>query len=96
MAYKKVAQSTALPPLPKVRIRRPAVANANANNSCLVMMSSLLNCWAANGEGSPTCLSIEKDLKVCMETKLLGKAKSGSVNYHAGRLYPRLRRNVND
>lgn len=94
MAYKKVAQSTLLPPLPKLRIRRPTLSKAN--NSCLVMMSSLLNCWAANGEGAPACSSVENDLKVCMETKQLTKGKSNSVNYHAGRLYPKLRRNVND
>lgn len=93
MAYKKVAQSKALPPLPRVRIRRPTVSKAT--NECFVLMSSLLSCWAANGEGSMGCKAFEHDLKTCMETFKPQKEQMSSINYHASRLYPKLRK-VND
>lgn len=94
MAYKKVQTSSALPPLPRLKVRRPVLKQSN--NSCLVYMSSLLNCWAANGEGSSLCLALETDLKGCMETHRPQKEQISSINYHASRLYPKLRGKVND
>lgn len=93
MAYKKVAQTKALPPLPKLRLRNPTLQKST--NQCYVLMSSLLNCWAANGEGSAQCMAFENDLKTCMETFKPKKEQASSMNYHAGRLYPKFRR-VND
>lgn len=93
MAYKKVAQTKALPPLPKLRLRNPVLQKST--NQCYVLMSSLLNCWAANGEGAALCSAFENDLKTCMETFKPKKETVSSINYHAGRLYPKFRR-VND
>lgn len=93
MAYKKVAQSKSLPPLPRLRLRNPTLTKST--NQCYVMMSSLLNCWAANGEGSLQCSGFETDLKTCMETFKPQKETISSINYHAGRLYPKFRK-VND
>lgn len=93
MAYKKVAQSKALPPLPRVRIRNPTVNKST--NECMVLMSSLLSCWAANGEGSLNCTAFEHDLKSCMETHKPRKEQRSSINYHATRLYPKWRK-IND
>lgn len=93
MAFKKVAQSKALPPLPKLKLKNPVLQKSN--NKCYVLMSSLLNCWAANGEGSAPCSVFENDLKTCMETFKSLKETVGSANYHAARLYPKFRR-VND
>lgn len=93
MAFKKVAQTKSLPPLPKLRLRNPVLQKST--NQCYVLMSSLLNCWAANGEGSAQCSAFEHDLKTCMETFKPQKETVSSINYHAGRLYPKFRR-VND
>lgn len=94
MAYKKVAGSRSLPPLPRLKIRKPTLSKLT--NQCFVLMSSLLNCWAANGEGSAQCSSFENDLKGCMETYKPGKDTLLSINYHSARLYPKLLGKVND
>ncbi|KAK8442462.1 40S ribosomal protein mrp10 [Candidozyma auris] len=94
MAYKKVAQSFQLPPLPHVKVRNPVATNSMKN--CTVMMASLLNCWAANGEGSQACAALEYELKTCMEVAGKQKGREGSINYHTSRLYPKLKRNKND
>lgn len=87
MAYKKVAQTKALPRLQKVRFRNQALSKST--NECFVMMSTLLNCWAANGEGAALCLGYEHELKTCMETFKPAKKNTGLMSYDAGRLYPR-------
>ncbi|CCE85936.1 Piso0_005577 [Millerozyma farinosa CBS 7064] len=94
MPYKKVQPNKKLPPLPRLKIRRPTVSKST--NECFVLMSSLLNCWAANGEGAQTCYNFEHDLKNCMETYKPKKETISSINYHASRLYPKLRGKVND
>lgn len=94
MAYKKVAQSTKLPPLPKLKVRRALIQQEN--NKCIVMMSTLLNCWAANGEGALTCKGFEDEFKICMDGYKGAKPKVSSINYHAARLYPKLRGPRND
>lgn len=94
MAYKKLNTTTSIPPLPRLKVRRPTLKTAN--NRCLVMMSSLLSCWAANGEGSSQCKTHEVELKSCMETFKPQKEQVSSINYHASRLYPKLRGKVND
>jgi hypothetical protein len=62
----------------------------------MVLMSSLLNCWAANGEGAVACASFENNLKTCMETFKPKPEQTSSINYHASRLYPKLRGKKND
>lgn len=94
MAYKKVQTTSSLPPLPRLKVRRPVLNKSN--NQCLVLMTSLLSCWAANGEGSSQCTSFETDLKGCMEAQKPQKDQISSINYHAARLYPKLRGKVND
>ncbi|KAK6200037.1 uncharacterized protein RJT21DRAFT_120937 [Scheffersomyces amazonensis] len=95
MAYKKVGPPPKnLPPLPRLKIRKPILAKGT--NQCFVLMSSLLNCWASNGEGAAQCVSFEHDLKTCMEVYKPEKDKLSTINYHAQRLYPKLRGKVND
>lgn len=94
MPIKKLQTSKQIPPLPRLKIRKPTVAKST--NKCYVLMSSLLNCWAANGDGSAQCSPFEKDLKNCMETHKPEKETLSSINYHAQRLYPKLRGKVND
>ncbi|CAI5760061.1 unnamed protein product [Candida verbasci] len=89
MAYKKVGPSPkGLPLLPKLKVKKPIVAKTT--NECFVIMSSLLNCWASNGEGNKNCLNFEKDLKTCMETNKVEPDKMSTINYHAKRLYPKI------
>ncbi|CAN3357176.1 small ribosomal subunit protein mS37 [Diutina catenulata] len=95
MAYKKVGPPPKnLPPLPRLKLRKPTVAKTT--NQCFVLMSNLLNCWASNGEGAVACKGIEGELKGCMETFKPQPERLSSINYHAQRLYPKLRGNVND
>ena len=95
MAYKKVGPSPKhLPPLPRLKLRKPTVSKAT--NECFVIMSGLLNCWASNGEGAAICKTFENDLKACMEVHKPQKEQLSSINYHAQRLYPKLRGKVND
>lgn len=94
MAYKKLQTTKSLPPLPRLKVRKPTLSKST--NECFVLMSSLLNCWAANGEGSQQCVAFETDLKSCMETYKPKKDEMSSINYHAARLYPKLRGKVND
>ncbi|EDK45629.1 conserved hypothetical protein [Lodderomyces elongisporus NRRL YB-4239] len=90
MAFKKVGPPPkSLPPLPRLRVRKPILSQSS--NSCMVLMSSLLNCWASNGEGSQACLSFANDLKYCMENQQSLKVERSTINYHAQRLYPKLK-----
>ena len=54
-----------LPPLPRLRVKKP-VSQTQAN-PCVVVMSTLLNCWSSNGEGAAECKQLESSLKECME-----------------------------
>lgn len=94
MAYKKLNTTTSIPPLPRLKVRRPVLAKGN--NKCVVLMSSLLSCWAANGEGAQQCRAFETELKQCMNEFIPQKEQRSSINYHASRLYPKLRGTVND
>ncbi|GMM36604.1 mitochondrial 37S ribosomal protein YmS-T [Saccharomycopsis crataegensis] len=80
--------------LPKLKVKKPVLQKQT--NSCIVIMSSLLNCWSSNGEGNATCLTFEKDLKTCMNERKFEKDKVSSINYHASRLYPRISGNTKD
>lgn len=88
MAYKKVAQVKALPPLKRIEFKKASLAKAN--NQCYVLMSSLLNCWAANGQGAQQCAGFEGELKTCMETFKPPKEALSSLKYHAKRLYTKI------
>ncbi|ODV63438.1 mitochondrial 37S ribosomal protein mS37 ASCRUDRAFT_73296 [Ascoidea rubescens DSM 1968] len=80
---------TRLPPLPRLKVRKP-LAQVKEPNKCIVMMSALLNCWASNGEGSTVCSSLQTDLTSCMETYKPPAPVKSPINYHAGRLYPKI------
>ena len=80
-----VARATAprLPPLPKLRVRKPDQANANP---CIGLMSSVLGmcrrngiydrvhpltwrvgCWASSGYSAQGCAALEQQLRTCMD-----------------------------
>ncbi|KFY88662.1 hypothetical protein V500_06203 [Pseudogymnoascus sp. VKM F-4518 (FW-2643)] len=69
MAPKKLpaakAVTTRLPPLPKLRIKRP---NQNNVNPCLGIMTSVLTCWASSGYSVAGCTALETSLRACMDT----------------------------
>ncbi|CAK9441774.1 mitochondrial 37S ribosomal protein mS37 [Lodderomyces beijingensis] len=95
MAYKKVGPPPkGLPPLPRLKVRKPILSKST--NQCFVFMSSLLNCWASNGEANSVCSGFEAELKKCMETYKPAKEQISTINYHAARLYPKLRGKVHD
>ncbi|ODQ63757.1 hypothetical protein NADFUDRAFT_53411 [Nadsonia fulvescens var. elongata DSM 6958] len=77
-----------LPPLPHLKVR---TATQSSIGACNITMTGLLNCWASNGNGNVVCENFEKELKKCMEVVGASKAgkKKSTINYHAGRLYPR-------
>ncbi|KAL6451285.1 MRP10 37S ribosomal protein MRP10 [Candida maltosa Xu316] len=90
MPFKKVGPPPKnLPPLPRLKVRKPVLSKST--NQCFVFMSSLLNCWASNGEGNQACNVFESDLKTCMETFKPKKETLSTINYHAARLYPKLK-----
>ncbi|KAG7663537.1 MRP10 [[Candida] subhashii] len=98
MAYKKVGPPPrGLPPLPRFRPKKTLNASTGgANNECMIVMSSLLNCWASNGESASICERFATELKQCMAVQKKGnKGGSGSSN-DSERLYPKLRGKVHD
>lgn len=54
--------------LPALKVKKPILHKQT--NTCIVLMTSLLNCWASNGEGNAACLDLESDLKNCMNNKV--------------------------
>lgn len=77
-----------LPKLERLRVKNPVVEQGAS--PCVILMSSLLNCWASNGESAAQCKLIEGNLKNCMETRSKTKAARSSINYHANRLFPKI------
>lgn len=53
-----------LPPLPKLRVRRPNQAEANP---CVGIMTSMLSCWASSGYSATGCMALEQSLRACMD-----------------------------
>lgn len=92
MGSKKLVQTKTLPVLPRLVFKQ--TNSRKVTNKCYVLMSSLLNCWAANGEGSMQCAGFEQDLKTCMETNKPTRAPADSFKYHANRLYPKFTKKV--
>ncbi|CDK27864.1 unnamed protein product [Kuraishia capsulata CBS 1993] len=79
-----------LPPLPRLRVDTKKASVVN-KNPCYVMLASLLNCWASNGEGSAICNPLENKLSNCMVNMPKNRGASyDSLNYHAARLKPKI------
>jgi len=57
-----------LPPLPRLRVKNPV--SQTQVSPCVVVMSTLLNCWSSNGEGAAECKQLETSLKECMEVNV--------------------------
>ncbi|OBT88771.1 hypothetical protein VE02_02390 [Pseudogymnoascus sp. 03VT05] len=91
MPPKKVAVPKAirvhLPPLPKLRIKKP---NQNNNNPCLGILTSVLTCWASSGYSVAGCTALETSLRVCMDTPRSKDLKKNTINYHLSRMYPQI------
>ncbi|KAL4886762.1 37S ribosomal protein Mrp10, mitochondrial [Aspergillus karnatakaensis] len=84
--------STAVKPirLNTINYLRVKAPNTSQQNSCAVVMSSMLSCWASSGQGSEACTLLETQLKECMDTKTKQGPKSNTVNYHLMRMYPKV------
>ncbi|KAH8670188.1 hypothetical protein BGZ60DRAFT_406860 [Tricladium varicosporioides] len=76
-----------LPPLPKLRVRRP---NQTEANPCLAIMSSVLTCWASSGYTTAGCQALETQLRTCMDTPRPKSQKKNTINYHLSRMYPKI------
>ncbi|CAI7584628.1 unnamed protein product [Penicillium palitans] len=70
-----------------LRVRRP---NQNEQNPCVVVMSSMLNCWASAGYGAEGCAALEAQLRKCMDAPKSREQKKNTVNYHLMRMYPKV------
>ncbi|CCX10596.1 hypothetical protein FPQ18DRAFT_313261 [Pyronema domesticum] len=84
MVREKVAR---LPPLPKLRIRKP---NKDSQNPCVGVMSQLLGCWASSGYSIEGCGKIEESLRLCMDNKKTMQQPKNTINYHLSRFYANL------
>ncbi|KAJ4360598.1 40S ribosomal protein mrp10 [Didymosphaeria variabile] len=78
-----------LPPLPKLRVRRP---NKPETNPCLGLMSSVLGCWASSGQAAAAqgCAQLEQRLRQCMDAPRDTNPKKNNINYHLSRMYPNI------
>ncbi|KAL6717597.1 40S ribosomal protein mrp10 [Lecanora helva] len=56
-----------LPPLPKLRVRRP---NQPGANPCVGIMTSVLGCWASSGNAAAGCAQLEQQLRACMDASV--------------------------
>ncbi|KAK5130017.1 hypothetical protein LTR08_002533 [Meristemomyces frigidus] len=63
----RAAGAPKLPPLPKLRIRKPDRADANP---CIGVMSSVLGCWASQGYTAQGCAVLEQSLRACMDARV--------------------------
>ncbi|KAK4502802.1 hypothetical protein PRZ48_006228 [Zasmidium cellare] len=77
-----------LPPLPKLKIRRPDRADANP---CIGIMSSVLGCWASSGYSAAGCAALEQNLRACMDARKTQQQKKSSINHHLSRFYPNIK-----
>ncbi|ORX95101.1 hypothetical protein BCR34DRAFT_525674 [Clohesyomyces aquaticus] len=76
-----------LPPLPKLRVRRP---NKPEMNPCLGVMASVLGCWASSGYSIQGCAQLEAKLRQCMDSPRNTNIKKNNINYHLSRMYPKI------
>ncbi|CCH61639.1 hypothetical protein TBLA_0F00960 [Henningerozyma blattae CBS 6284] len=77
-----------LPPLPRLKVKNPV--HRVEPNTCIVIMSSLLQCWSSNGQDANQCAELVKQLKLCSATNKSVKPKRSNINYHTARLYPKV------
>ncbi|KAF6221480.1 hypothetical protein HO133_002336 [Letharia lupina] len=77
-----------LPPLPKLRVRRP---NRPGENPCVGIMTSVLGCWASSGNVAAHCQHLEQSLRACMDAPREKTGKKNTINYHLMRLYPKIK-----
>ena len=73
-ALAKAASNPRLPPLPKLRVRRPNQAEANP---CIGVLSSVLGCWASQGYTAQGCAALEQSLRACMDAKVRESSEAG-------------------
>ncbi|KAG9239714.1 hypothetical protein BJ875DRAFT_447444 [Amylocarpus encephaloides] len=76
-----------LPPLPRLRVRRP---NQSEANPCLALMTSVLTCWASSGYNVAGCQVFETQLRTCMDTPRPKTQKKNTINHHLSRMYPKM------
>ncbi|KAF1984223.1 mitochondrial ribosomal protein 10 [Aulographum hederae CBS 113979] len=81
------AGNSRLPPLPKLRVRRP---NRESENPCIPLMSSVLGCWASSGFSITGCAQLEQALRLCMDQKRNTSTQKNNINYHLSRMYPKI------
>ncbi|KAF2154055.1 mitochondrial ribosomal protein 10 [Myriangium duriaei CBS 260.36] len=82
------AAAPRLPPLPKLRVRRP---NAQAQQGpCVGVMTTVLACWASSGHAAQACALLEQQLRACMDAPRPNAQRKSSINYHLGRFYPQI------
>ncbi|KAM0693389.1 hypothetical protein Q7P36_006643 [Cladosporium allicinum] len=83
----KAAAAPKLPPLPKLRVRKPDQTSANP---CLGVMSSVLGCWASSGQAAAGCANLENALRACMDSRKPTDHTKNKINQHLSRLYPQI------
>ncbi|KAI7493354.1 hypothetical protein KC357_g1010 [Hortaea werneckii] len=86
-ALARSAGAPKLPPLPKLRVRKPDRADANP---CIGVMSSVLGCWASQGYSAQGCAMLEQQLRACMDARKPQETKKSNINYHLSRFYPQI------
>ncbi|RMY48967.1 hypothetical protein D0865_07777 [Hortaea werneckii] len=92
-ALARSAGAPKLPPLPKLRVRKPDRADANP---CIGVMSSVLGMAtrSANGEAGRMCAQgcamLEQQLRACMDARKPQETKKSNINYHLSRFYPQI------
>ena len=47
-------------------------------------------CWASTGHSVAGCAVIEQQLRACMDEPRVVTEKKNTINYHLGRLYPKI------
>ncbi|KAM0701666.1 hypothetical protein Q7P35_010575 [Cladosporium inversicolor] len=81
----RAAAAPKLPPLPKLRVRKPDQANANP---CLGVMTTMLGCWASSGHTAQGCAALEQSLRDCMAVNRPKDNNKNKINQTLSRLYP--------
>ncbi|KAK3046856.1 40S ribosomal protein mrp10 [Extremus antarcticus] len=87
LALARAAPSPKLPPLPKLRVRKPNAAEANP---CIGVMSSMLTCWASQGHSAQGCAVLEQQLRACMDVKSSQVKQKSNINSTLSRFYPQI------
>ena len=73
-AMARAVSNPRLPPLPRLRVRRP---NQGEANPCIGLLSSVLGCWASQGYTAQGCAALEQQLRVCMDAKVSESSQAG-------------------